>query len=57
MFPEYQNLSYTVNVNFARVMEKFILDLVVSSINKKHVGLRRGNLFSGFLLKLYGLML
>ena len=31
-----------------RVIEKFILDLLVFGINKKHVGLRRCNLFSVF---------
>ena len=56
-FPECQYLFYIANVNFVRVIETFVLDLLVYWINQKHVGLRRCNLFLGFLLQFKGLML
>ena len=56
-FPECQYLYYIANMNFVRVIKKFIYDHLVSWTNKKHFGWRRCNLFSGFLLQLNGLML
>ena len=38
---ESQYLSSIVKVNFVRVIEKFDIDLLVSWINKKHVGITK----------------
>ena len=55
--PECQCLFYIAKVNFVRVIEKIILDLLAFRIDTKDVGLKSCNMFSGFLLQLNGLML